>query len=230
MEQLCAGLDVHWYVPENQALQYREVGAKVRPLPDGPPPQLVPARNAVLEDAFDAGKVAVMLDDDLRSIAMVGKHTDTRAERTRVNVPFAVRMVLKAMEASELRLGGVSAASNWMYVRDKKHLVKHGAFIRDFYVVKPSTPRFDPELEYSEDYDFNIQHVTEYGGTLRIDTLLPVFDKLVNRGGLQTVRDDAGITASRQRLEAKWPDFITWPHPKKGGTEVVYRIDGKATT
>jgi hypothetical protein len=228
MQQLAGDVELTWYVPEAQEWQYQEMRCKVRPVP-GAPPLLVQQRNAVLDDAFALGLPALMLDDDLTSLKQVTDFTETRCTRAPITLQDAVERVYNELLDHGLYLGGISPTANWLYVRDKKHLVKTVAFIRDFYVVRPSSPRCDPGLPFTEDYDFNIQHVVQYGGTVRVDSILPTFGKVSNMGGQVSNRKPGVVEDNRRRLAEKWPQYITWPHPKKGPAEVIYRIDGRNT-
>lgn len=229
MEAMCewpGGLT--WVVPKGQGEDYKFQGAQQVISVEGDLPNICGQRNVLLDWAFDQGIEALAItDDDTKQFRYVEWHEGTRARTRKTNLPFVVDHLLTAMEGvPEARLGGIAPTANWLYVCNGPR-VKTRAFVQGNFTLIKNTPlRYDPDQELSEDYDYCLMHLHEYGVVCRDDLILGDYTKLTNSGGLQDLPDRAAANAaSRRRLKAKWPKVVTHPHPKKGDVEVL--IDWK---
>lgn len=206
MAELFAPLPLWWYVPADQAGDYRYTGAEqVVPVayPDGQRP-LVWQRNQALDDGFAADQWVAMTDDDLRRCAV----TDPDGTNTKAPIPAAaaVELAMTALFATPYRLAGAAPTDNAYFCRRE---VTTDGFIRSgFTVHRPNPLRYDPELPLKEDYDLTLQHLRQYGGAVRVDALLMTYQQRSNRGGVQDYRTPEAEAAACRLLLARWPDHL----------------------
>jgi hypothetical protein len=215
-----------WVVPKGQAADYRFQGATTCIEVRGSRPNICGSRNAVLDIAFQQNRPAVVfLDDDTKNLRYVYEYEGTHAKQEKVTVAFAVEHLLRCMdEHPNAKLGGIGPTANWLYVCGGER-IKTRAFIQsNFALVKRTHLRYDSDLELSEDYDYCIQHLETYGSIVRDDLILGDYQKRTNAGGLQSLANrEAADIASRARLHRRWPEYVTWPHPKAGTREVLVK-------
>lgn len=186
-----------WYVPNDEWREYKKWGA----LKFGAGDTLVGARNAALEDAFKRNIPCIQLSDDMKRV----RHHDGTTT-TEASFGAAAAGVMRQLEMSDVRLAGVAPTDN-PYFSDGGSKTSH-FIVGDFIIVKPSTPRFDPNLRVKEDYDFTLQHYFEYGGVLRCDSWLAAFQHRSNPGGAVAYRTEAVEQEAIAYLKARWPGWI----------------------
>ena len=212
-----------WAVPRGQGEDYEINGAKDVMEVDGDLPNLCGQRNAVLDHCHEQGKAAFLLDDDIKQLRLVRSVKPQKIEK--VGLGPALDHLTETMahairDGSHARLGGFASTQNWLYVMDRP-AVETRALICQLFLVLPSDIRFDPDMEFTEDYDFAFQHIEKYGGVVRDNHVLVNADKKKMAGGHQIWADREWRDAvAREKLMHKWPDRVTWPHPTKGPTEV----------
>lgn len=196
-----------WYVPLYEENLYEKRGAVTR-IDRG---SLCGARNAALDDAFEAGVACVQLSDDLTKLGQLTT-AGGKAGQTPLAFRAAVTQLLDELAVTDFKLAGVAPTANPFYGSAKP---KYRHFIvGDFTVTLPSPERFDQRLKLKEDYDFTAQHIAAYGGVVRADWIMAAFKHRTNPGGAVAFR-----TAEREQeaiayLKGKWGPWIR-DNPKR---------------
>lgn len=223
MEAHLAGLGPTWYVPADQAGDYRYAGAAVVTPVEAPPGQypLVWQRNAALDVGHAAGATVVMTDDDLRRCA-VTEPDGTNARRP-ITAAEAVALLVDELHASPAMYAGAAPTDNAYFCRRR---YTTDGFVRDgFTAHRPNPLRYDPELPLKLDYDMTLQHLAAHGEVLRLDSLLMSYQQRAKRGGCdyRTAELEDECVAY---LLAKWPGQVV-PHATRAH-EVTIRWRGAA--
>lgn len=206
-----------WYVPADQAGEYRYAGATtVTPVDTagtlGPARQ----RNAALDVGHAAGAVVVTTDDDLRRCACT--EPGPTNEKHPVDGSQAVRLLVEALEASPYLHGGVGPTDNAFFAR-RAHTTD--AFVRSgFNAHRPNPLRYDEALPLKEDYDMTLQHLAAHGGVLRLDTLLMTYQQRVKKGGC-SYRTPEVEQQAIAHLVGKWGDVVR-PHPRRANEVLLH--------
>jgi hypothetical protein len=192
------GLELHWYVPMPEVMEYYRAGAAFVTGCEG---GLSEARNLALADAD--GRWNVQLSDDLRRLKVL-----TALGAKPVALAGALGVLLNLTQAHEAHLGGAAPTDNALFARGPR--LSYDKFIvGDLMVIdSASTPRFDPAIRLKDDYDFTLQHLATYGIVLRWDHLLASWDHRTNRGGCVAYRTPEVEQADIIQLRAKWPGCI----------------------
>lgn len=198
-----------WYVPKSEVDVYRNAGAEsVREDGGG----LCQARNTALRDAWALGLPCVQVSDDLKKIEVINHLVEPRPKPAVISFEKAIRTILEEMETSPAKLGGVSPTDNPFYF--KRPVSKNNFVIGDLIVVKPCELFFDEKLKLKEDYDYTLQHLTNFGEVVRVDYVLANFLHRDNKGGAVAVRTPKLEQDSIEYLKSKWGDFIK-PNPRR---------------
>lgn len=201
-----------WYVRPSDVDTYKAESAKVSAT-EG----LSAARNYALADAYIRGLICVQLDDDLRGLKIVPAVGEKGLP---ASFPDVMAHILNEFERSPYFLGGVSPTDNHFFVRVPVH--RHAFVVGSLCLVKPTRLRFDEGFPLKEDYDYTCQHVLEYGGVCRVDSVLASFSHYTNSGGAVGDRSDALEKVAIDRLKAKWGPWIR-DNPKRQN-EVLLRL------
>lgn len=212
MQALCGDLVPTWYVPEDQAGDYRYAGATEVVSSGG----LVASRNAAL-DAAD-GRYCLQLSDDLKRLGWA--HGTTRDSVEAMTMPVAVAAMRQALADTGAQLAGVAPTDNPYFAKARVH--RSAFIVGDMVLTAPGcAERFDPELQLKEDYDYTLQHLTNHGVVARVDQLLASFAHRTNKGGAVAYRTPEAEQAAIAYLQAKWPGRIV-PNTKRPN-EVLLR-------
>lgn len=213
MAQLFDGVPLHWYVPQDQAGDYRYAGAADVVPVEYPADQrpLVWQRNAALTAGHDLGRVVVMTDDDLRRCAWT--EPDSTNTKELITAAQAVERLVGALLATEgAHLAGAAPTDNAYFCR---RAVTTDGFIRSgFTAHRPNPIRYDPQLPLKEDYDLTLQHLAAHGRVLRLDQLLMTYQQRSNRGGVQAYRTPEAEAEACATLLARWPGHLR-PHARR---------------
>lgn len=221
MEALCAPIGPWWYVPPDQADEYRYAGAHHVVEVEG----LCGARNAALRDAAGGGHRAglesvdcLQLSDDLRKLGLA--HGPARADVEPITVQQAMVLMMWELVNHDAHLAGVAPTSNPYFAKDRVH---ESAFIvGDMILVRAGCPlQFDEAMLLKEDYDYTCQHLATYGRVARLDNVLADFAHRKNRGGAVAYRSPAMEQRMIAHLIEKWPEAIK-PNPRRPN-EVLLR-------
>lgn len=166
--------------------------------------RLCNSRNLALDLAFMDGLPCVELSDDLKTLAFA-------VDKKRVR-PAAFEEVVLSMQAgcavTGAHLAGVAPTANPFYYNPNQPLKTAAFIVGDLIYVRPCALRFDEGLRLKEDYDYTLQHLTQFGAVARVDSVLATFAHRTNKGGAVDFR-----TAEREQeaiafLRAKWPGRI----------------------
>lgn len=193
------GLPATWYVPEGQGGDYRYVGARQVAEVAG---NLSDQRNAVLEDAFEAGKIAVQLNDDLVNL----RWTDDGKTAVPIDLPNALIRVVLLLTDTEYRFAGGAPTTNAYFWREPistRHFI-----LAHLMVMRPCPERFDTAMRLKEDYDYTLQHLLAYGGVCRVNGLLANFRHYEKRGGCGPYRTPEEEERHVEYLLKKWPGAV----------------------
>ena len=194
-----------WIVPSGQKDDYSSGGCEWL-LEDGG--GLIPGRNIGLETAFDLGMPSVQLSDDLGRI---------RRFDTKTNIIFeeAVEILIEAIGTTAAKYAGFAPTTDERAFNPDRRIGVHHFIVGDFTLTMPSTPRYDLAVRIKEDYDFTMQHITEYGGVARVNFVAPAFKHRYNDGGAVQIRQDNPELESEMAtlLLNRWKPHIR-PHPK----------------
>lgn len=189
-----------WYVGEGEGERYRWAGAEFVSESGG----LCRSRNAALEDAFDRNLPCIQLSDDLSRI----KFANNDKKAVPISFNDAAKKVLQEMKDRGAFYGGAAPTDNAYFFHPEKPVSENLFIVGDFTVVLPSPPRFDESLRLKEDYDFTLQHLTEYGKVARCNFILASFAHRKNAGGAVHYRTSELEQKTIQQLKTKWPGCI----------------------
>lgn len=198
------GSEATWYVPGQELGAYRLAGAKAVNDRGG----LSAGRNAALQDAHEQNLPCVQLDDDLERVERLGP--DGKAQP--VDTLSALGEMLQRLRASDFRLAGAASTNNAFFVQ--RATSTHLLVLASMMVALPGHLRFDERFRLKEDYDYTLQHITEHGGVVRCDDILPSFKHYTNAGGAVSVRNAGEEQVAIRLLRAKWGDLVR-PHPRR---------------
>ncbi len=202
-----------WYVPKGQKFLYEQMHA-CEVVESG---KLCASRNRALEDAFHLGVPCIQLSDDLRKIEIA--HDSKRVEE--MDFDEAVNTMKDAARIEDAMLVGVAPTANAFYFRGSP--VKMNKFIvGDFILVQPCDLRFDENMTLKEDYDYTLQHISQFGKVIRCDNILTTFAHRTNRGGAVEYRTTAREIENIEYLKLKWGDRIGTS--RRGPTEITLKI------
>lgn len=208
MTEHLADVPHHWYVPADQAGDYRYAGAASVVGVEVPAGQhgLVWQRNQALDDGHAEGRTVVMTDDDLRRCART--EPDGTNARQPITAGEAVADLVAALDTSGLFYAGAAPTDNAYFCRRR---ITTTGFVRDgFTAHRPNPLRYDPELPLKLDYDMTLQHLATYGGALRLDVLLLTYQQRAKRGGCDYRTPELEDRCVAYLL-AKWPGQVV-PH------------------
>ena len=197
-----------WYVGKDEAMDYLKEDVP-NVVESG---RLCESRNRALEDAFKQGLTCVQLSDDLYKIYTPYFREDVQ-KRRRKEISFKETLAMMDTAESIFKLIGTSPTDNplnW----DGRDLRVNKFIIGDFMMIRPNDLRFDENLKLKEDYDYTLQHITQVGGTLRFDNILPTFGHRTNIGGAVEYRTDFVEQSTIEYLRKKWGRFIKM-NPKR---------------
>ena len=175
-----------WYVGEGEGERYKWAGAEFVNESGG----LCRSRNVALEDAFDRGVPCIQLSDDLSKM----KFVDNDKKSSAISFNDASKKILQEMKDR-----------NAYFFRPEKPVSENLFIVGDFIAILPTPIRFDESLRLKEDYDFTLQHLTEYGKVARCNFILSSFAHRKNPGGAVHYRTSELEQKTIQQLKDKWP-------------------------
>jgi len=210
-----------WFVPKEEVKQYEDEGAIVIPCETG----LSVQRNMILEESFKNNQTCLMLDDDLKGFKEIISKNPTPITKD-VSLNYVVEELKNNINI--FKIAGNSSVSNLFWYNPGSRISIKGLLVALF-LVKPSTPRFDVNLNISEDTDFSIQHYVKYGGVVKLNYLRNYFNMVkIDRdnmkfkkpieGGIDWNKDD--FPNSYNYLMKKWSGVL---RPSKTQYEVIIK-------
>lgn len=203
MEALMEQVDkIYWYVGKNQIKKYQASATKKSIFKESG--GLVQSRNAALKEAFACDNYCMMLDDDLKKCEMVS----TSMKKSEITFSEMAIEIYNVLSASPLKLAGISPTNNLFYYNPKKPLGLKHFIIASCMMVKPCKLYFDKRFRTKEDYDYTLQHIKQFGGVLRLNYLMPVFQHYTNKGGVVDYRTPELEKDSIIKLKKKWGTTI----------------------
>lgn len=201
----------YWYVPREEVGEYHQVGAH---MVVGIVGGLSAARNAAMEDSWNAGAICIQTDDDL-----VGLKRMWNPKPVPLDFHAACRWMVFSGAATGAKLVGASPTGNPLNYRVP--VQTHHTIIASLCAIFESEPRFRKDMSLKEDYDFTCQHIEAYGKVLRLEGILPNYRHYTNRGGAVARRTTEAEQRAIELLKARWPQAI-FDHPRRPN-EVVLR-------
>lgn len=201
--------NVVWYVGAGEYQIYRDHGAEFVQEIGG----LCDSRNAILDDAFAAGKIAVEFSDDLSKIKEAYVDGDKKKAR-QISLQHALDKILEAMDQTGAMMGGVAPTANPFFFHPEKPVSTKHFIVGDMIVVKPCELRFDNKMRLKEDYDYTLQHIEKYGCVARENSILATFAHRTNKGGAVAYRTSKVENEAIEYLQKKWPGK-TRPNPRR---------------
>lgn len=159
-------------------------------------------RNDILDYYQDWDKI-LMIDDD---VSMMYKLSwKKKLQMTDKELMELIEQWFGLCEASWYKLWWVCPTTNPLSMNEK---IKYNKFIiGTFMGIIKTDLRFDPNINNKEDYDFTLQNIVKFGGTIRFDWVCTDNKYLKTKWWLQ----DAPRTQGRDvlRLKAKrWDKVI----------------------
>lgn len=203
-----------WYVGKGEKKSYKSAQGEVIEVGD-----LCQSRNRALLISNSEDKSCFMMDDDLVKIEMF-----TLAGKRFISFQNMVREMHNVLANTPLCLAGTATTTNRYFYNPEKPLsLKH--FIGGWCTLSkyPSELSYDEKLKTKEDYDITLQHISKYGGALRINYLAPTFLHWDNKGGVVDTRTDKVEKESIAYLKKKWGNSIGL-NKKRGETEILLRV------
>lgn len=217
MEALAGG-PLTWAVPSTQTDDYHEAGAQLLlPYEYERFPDACGVRNALLDAYLPDGPVLIT-DDDCRQLRWWDG-----SEMSNVTLAWVADYVLGRMDLTNVHLGGISNAANPFWTKNGPAWRTTG-FLKWLFVVDRTTLRFDPGTEASEDYDYVLQHHVVYGAIAQADHVYGDYKEKTNGGGYQVLPTEERLEMQRHArkvVRGKFPQYVTWPHPKHGPDELA---------
>lgn len=202
MEAQLKGLNPLWIVGKGEAGIYKSAGAN-RIVEGG---NLIDSRNMALDLAFKREMNCVQLSDDLKGVRRA--HDKHSRNCTKLTVAEAIELLSREIDKSEAKLAGVAPTSNPYFFNPKKPVRDAHFIVGDFIFIARSDPRFDTEMTLKEDYDFTLEHITQYGAVARCDFILAEFQHRTNAGGAVAYRTSKLEKKNIDYLKTKWGDLI----------------------
>ena len=196
-----------FYVPPQEADEYREAGAVVRTAIG-----LSGARNLAMDDAFAFDEPVAILSDDLQALTS----PYAPAEDDRADLPERIKATAEAMheaiEMTRIYLAGVPSHSNKFWARGGTGLSTHTWVDGDFQVIRPNPLRYDETLPLHETLDFALDHLHTFGQVARFDRVLAKFQHRTNPGGCQAIRREHPELEPEceARMRAKWSCCLSY--------------------
>ena len=199
-----------WYVRPEEISAYDEARASNTHERVAPHDSFVASRNMIMRDAFDQGLPAVFADDDLSSLKQVLlAHPHVLQDLTfdnmidlmlRRNEEFYPHLYLNAPRADAQPLG-------FKYIT-RNHLKLFGSFM----LVRPNDLFMDERFYHSEDYDYYLAHMKEYGGVIIHHDVIAKYAHGVEKGGFYQARTSPDIEEKVQGIyglfEEKWGQYV----------------------
>ena len=213
-----------WFVPKDELNDYVEeytVGS-IQPCESG----LSVQRNDALEYCFKRNKICLMLDDDINGFTRIINKKKTE----NISYTDTINELYTNLINSPMNMGGFSALSNLFWFDPLNRISLRTPIPTAVLMIKPSKPIFDINMEVSEDYDFALQHIVEYGGAMRINYIRVEVNqtrmdnkkltiKKTMEGGIDY--DIEKVKDSYYYLKKKWGNLV-----REGKTpyQVVFRV------
>lgn len=205
MEHVAADLNPVWYVGEGELGNYDHMGAGHVIEAGG----LIEARNMALDNASGRDEVCIQISDDARKMAWA----ETTTKVSPLSLTEAVAKLEEALNTTGAQLAGAAPTANPFFSKARIH--ETAFIVGDFIGIAPGCPlRFDPKLTLKEDYDYTVQHLTEYGKVARVDQLMATFLHGTNRGGAVDYRTETIEDENIGYLMKKWPGCFR-PNPRR---------------
>jgi hypothetical protein len=202
-----------WYVGYGEKTDYEAAGAH-KVIESG---NLIDSRNAALNDAHALGLASVQISDDLNGLEILQDdqlHPITLTE--------TITILSNVADSWGVKLAGVAPVANKFYLSETNPIKQHHFIIGDLIFVKPSEPRFDPNLRLKEDYDFTAQHITTYGAVARLDTICAKFAHRTNAGGAVEYRNTELEQQAITYLKSKWGNTVIVDNPRRPN-EILFK-------
>lgn len=163
-------LSATWFIPTDQATEYRKNGAEVVPV-DGTMPMKAKQLNAALE--FAKNDIVVTMDDDFMKAIEARHHPEGKITSHKIQLSDAIEFLAEKLSGSKYYMAGV--ASNLNPFWSKREPSHSGMVLGQILIHKPNSIRFDEKLTQLEDLDYVIQHYDQHRGICRINNLLMHF-------------------------------------------------------
>jgi len=207
-----------WYVGEGEGKDYLAAGA-TRVVESG---ALCRSRNAALDDGFDASLPVIELSDDMQRLDLA----INSKKKQELSFSQAVSMMLRAMDDTGAMLAGVAPTSNAFFFHPEKPLHTAAFIVGDMIAVKPNNLRFEEAMTLKEDYDYTLQHLTQYGAVARVNAILASFVHRSNPGGACDYRTAQLEQENIAFLKRKWGSLIK--DNKRRPNEILLNLKGHA--
>ena len=203
-----------WHVPQEEMTDYLRAGASA--VGNGAKNCMPCARNPALRYCFENNVMAIQFDDDLKKCEIV----DLGGNKQRVTGTEIIEQMVTRLDRSDYKLAGVAPTPNAYFTnkRSSTNLFVIGSAI----AIKPCGLLFDERFKLKSDYDYTMQHITNFGGVLRCDDLLLTFEHYSNDGGCEAYRNDEINGAMVDLLMEKWPGWFRL-NPRRPG-EVIMKV------
>ena len=203
------GGDVLWVVNDDtDRRDYRAAGARSLVVAG---PTLADNRNRAISEALSAGRVLLMVDDDVRAVYRAW-HDSARLEHcTPTPILDVAADIWHYMQLSGSPLGGVQAARNPYYCRQRVHVWAY--VIGALHVIDPTMlHRFSWPVR--EDFEIVCKVLRDVGHIVRMDCYCLDTEYWTNAGGLQEFRTPERELRYARLAVAKYPDLLRI-HPKR---------------
>mmetsp|Transcript_14136 Transcript_14136/g.17077 ORF Transcript_14136/g.17077 Transcript_14136/m.17077 type:complete len:411 (+) Transcript_14136:93-1325(+) len=233
MEKALEGCNPTWIVGSGEVDAYKAQGAS-NVVEGG---SLCASRNLALEKAFAENKPCVQLSDDLQQVCFYHHKRDyikpfvkpsslteankiaAQSDAHAVSLAAAARALEAHARSRNSYLAGTFPNGNAGQACAGEPIFEEHFIVGDFIVVRPSIPRFDPNLTLKEDYDFTAQHLIKYEKVTRWNRVTLFANHYTNEGGAVAIRNTKREKQNIKYLRSKWPGvFLNSP---RGPCEVV---------
>lgn len=190
-------------VRESEAEEYIKNGNDIVICPDPVQGNISRVRNWILDNLFDSADCVVILDDDC---SFIGRYEDQNKKVFNQEdlQEFCENSAIICMELG-YKLWGLNT------VTDKGAYREYTPFSFLQFIgcpfhghIKGTTLRYDESLPLKEDYDFTLQNIQKYGGSLRINFAHYQVKQSEQEGGCSAYRNLEEEKKQFFNLQKKW--------------------------
>lgn len=195
------------YVSKKEEKEYREMnrGSKIIGVDPKYQGNLCRIRNHILDR--NRGQVVVILDDDLKYIALWENNQIIKLINEEEVMRFIFKFSVMAIDLG-VKLWGINVN------QDKQVYREYSPFSLTSYIGGPfqahvdSDLRYDERLPLKEDYDLTLQHLNRYRKALRVNKYFYSVKQAEQVGGCATYRSIDEEKSQLNLLRKKWGSKI----------------------
>jgi len=191
------------YVAESEADSYRENNPpkNIVAVPDSFQGNVCRIRNKILDE--NKGKIACIIDDDLRAIYWFEGKERKKIANENEFYNFLLKYSILADDLG-VKLWGINVNPDKQCYREYTPFSMVSYIGSPFMVHMDTDLRFDERFSLKEDYDFTLQALNKYRKVLRVNKYSYEVKQMEQTGGCATYRNVDRERAQLVMLREKW--------------------------